>query len=287
MSCWQPGKASAANVVRVPEEPDIIMPLKKPAPAVAIDLGPIGRYTDYLQAQLQSSTFASKGERTRFRLKIAAAKCLQDSGFQDLKVADVCRHAHVALGTFYVYFPDKSVIAAEVLLDFGDALYAQAQRVAHGSSDFEAILLTHQFFVAAYQRNAGLVRCLIQLEDQIPKFRTRWRERRLQWLARVARSIARRSGHPEIADGMGVQIAYALEGLVFQYLYDVFVRQEPILKRNAGSSQQIAELLSVLWYRAVYCENPPPDQVAHAKAALDLRRARLPARRSRIATADM
>jgi hypothetical protein len=42
----------------------------------------------------------------------------------------------------------------------------------------------------------------------------------------------------------------------------------------------------VLWYRAVYCENPPADQVAHAKMALDLRRARLPARRSRVAVAS-
>jgi AcrR family transcriptional regulator len=276
---------AAARAVRVAEEPDIVMPMKKSSPAVAIDLGPIGRYTDYLQAQLQSRTFGSKGERTRFRLKIAAAKALQEGGFQDLKVADICLRAHVALGTFYVYFPDKSVIATEVLLDFGDALYSQAQRIAHGSSDFEAILLTNQFFVAAYQRNAGLVRCLIQLEDQIPEFRTRWRERRLHWLARIARSIARRAGHPEIADSMGMQIAYALEGLVFQYLYDVFVRQEPILKRNAGSSQQIAELLSVLWYRAVYCENPPAEQIAHVKAALDLRRARLPARRTRLAAA--
>ena len=83
-----------------------------------------------------------------------------------------------------------------------------------------------------------------------------------------------------------MQVAYALEGLVFQYLYDVFVRQEPILKRNAGSSQQIAELLSVLWYRAVYCENPPAEQVMHATAALDLRRAPQPQRRSRLAAAS-
>jgi AcrR family transcriptional regulator len=273
------------NISFAPETGIALMPSKKPLPALAIDLGPIGRYTDYLQAQLQSRSFASKGERTRFRLKIAAARALQDGGYQDLKVADICQRAHVALGTFYVYFPDKSVIATEVLLDFGDALYAQAQRIAHGSSDFEAILLTNQFFVAAYQRNSGLVRCLIQLEDQIPEFRTRWRERRLHWLARIARSIARRSGHPEIADSTCMQIAYALEGLVFQYLYDVFVRQEPILKRNAGSAQQIAELLSVLWYRAVYCENPPAEQIVHAKAALELRRARLPARRSRLAAA--
>lgn len=250
------------------------MPGKKSSTSVTVNLGPIGRYSDYLQAQLRSRSFGSKGERTRYRLKVAATKTLQESGFQDFKVADVCRRAHVALGTFYVYFPDKGAIAAEVLLDFGDALYQQAQNIARGSSDFEAILLTNQFFVAAYQRNAGLIRCLIQLEDQAPEFRRQWHGRRLQWLARIARSIARRSGQGEIAESLCMQIAYALEGMVFQYLYDVFVRCDPILSRNAGRSAHIAELLSVLWYRAVYCEDPPADQLEHAGAVLALHRQR-------------
>jgi AcrR family transcriptional regulator len=250
------------------------MPGTRSSSSVAVNLGPIGRYSDYLQAQLRTRPFASKGERTRHRLKVAATKVLQESGFQDLKVADVCRRARVALGTFYVYFPDKGAIAAEVLLDFGDALYQQAQSAARGSSDFEAILLTNQFFVAAYQRNAGLIRCLIQLEDLVPEFRRQWHGRRLQWLAKIARSVARRSGRKDIAESLCMQIAYALEGMVFQYLYDVFVRRDPILSRNAGRSAHIAELLSVLWYRAVYCEDPPADQLEHAKAVLALHRQR-------------
>jgi len=165
------------------------------------------------------------------------------------------------------------------MLEFGDALYAQAQRVARSSSGFEAILLTNQFFCAAYQRNAGLIRCLIQLEDQVPAFRSRWRERRLAWLGRIAGSIARRAAAPAPPEELRLQIAYALEGMVFQYLYDVFVRAEPTLSRFAGKPEHIAELLSILWYRAVYGESPPAGEVWHAKAALELRLA--PGQRSR------
>lgn len=239
-----------------------------------VDLGPMADYVAHLQSLLKQSD-GSKGERTRFRLKIAAISALAENGYQDLKVSDICRRAHVALGTFYIYFTDKSVIAAEALLDFGDALYLQAQSAARGSSDYQAILLTNQFFAAAYQRNCGLVRCLIQLEDLVPDFRQRWRERRLYWIKKIAASMARRSSHPEIPDTLFMQIAYALEGMVFQYLYDVFVRQEPILQRHAGSSEHIADLLSVLWYRAVYLEDPPAELVKHAKAALGLQRAPL------------
>jgi len=233
-----------------------------------------GAYVERLQRQLETLRFASKGERTRFRLKIAAVQALARSGFTDLKVSDVCQAADVALGTFYVYYAGKAEIACAVLLEFSDALNAHAKAVARGSGDYEAILRTNQHFVAAYQVNAPLVRCLVQLEDQVPSFRDAWRQQRLQWIQTIAASIARRSGHPETPKELSVQVAYALEGMVFQYLYEVFVRQDPLLSRFAGSPEQIADLLSVLWYRAIYREDPPRDEVRHAQSLLALHRDR-------------
>jgi AcrR family transcriptional regulator len=247
--------------------------------AGAVDLGPMQDYVGHLQSILQESTWP-KSDRTRFRLKIAAVSVLAEVGYQELKVSDICERAEVALGTFYNYFTEKSVIAAEALLDFGDALYLQAQSTARGSGDYQAILRTNQFFAAAYQRNCGLVRCLIQLEDQVPDFRPRWRERRLQWLEKIARSMARRSGHPEVPQILFMQVAYALEGLVFTYLYDVFVRQEPILQSHAGSPEHIAELLSVLWYRALYLQDPPAEEVKHVRATLALHQEPIESRKS-------
>lgn len=228
-------------------------------------------YIAYLQSTLDASLLP-KGERTRFRLKIAALSVLAEVGYQDLKVSDVCERAEVALGTFYVYFTDKSEIAAEVLLDFTDALYEQGRSAARGGNDFQAILRTNQFFVAAYQRNSGLVRCLVQLEDMVPGFRPQLREKRLYWLKKIARSVARRTGHRDVSNALFLQIAYALEGMVFAYLYDTFVRREPILSRHAGGSDRIADLLSILWYRAAYCQDPPAEEVKHAREALGIRR---------------
>src|SRR5262245_15604437 len=106
----------------------------KPAaqPADAIDLGRMQDYIGHLQSILQESAWP-KSDRTRFRLKIATVSVLAEVGYQDLKVSDICERAEVALGTFYNYFTEKSVIAAEVLLDFGDELYMQAQSIAHGT----------------------------------------------------------------------------------------------------------------------------------------------------------
>ncbi|MFO1056620.1 MAG: TetR/AcrR family transcriptional regulator [Dongiaceae bacterium] len=235
-----------------------------------VELGPMRDYVGHLRAILEEADWP-KGQRTRFRLKIAAIAALAEGGYQDLKVSDICERAEVAQGTFYSYFTDKGEISAEALLEFGDALYQQAQSTARGGGPYQAILRTNRFFAAAYQLNSGLVRCLIQLEDLVPDFRSRWREARLLWLQRIARSLARRSGYPTVSETLLMQMAYALEGMVFTYLYDVFVRREPILQRHSGTPEHIADLLSLLWYRAVYCQDPPAGEVTHARTLLDPR----------------
>jgi AcrR family transcriptional regulator len=233
------------------------------------------KFLDRYQAQLTTEKFASKGERTRFRLKIAAVKLLEKSGLQNLRVSDIANEAGLALGTFYVYFTDKLEIASEVMMDFGDDLYRRAKLIAHGHDDFDAVLLTNRFFVVNYKHNAGLVRCLFQLDDLLPAFSTRWREHRHQWMEAVARSIARRSGNPNVPRSLSLPVAFALEGLIVQYLIELFIKQNSLLSKFRQSPDEIAEMLSILWYRAVYCEDPPSEMVRDAKGILALRRKRV------------
>jgi AcrR family transcriptional regulator len=233
-------------------------------------LEPIPRYADHLAASFEGRTFPSKGDRTRYRLKVAAVRCLEESGFQDLKVSDICLSAGLALGTFYVYFDDKSEIAGEVLLEFVEYLYENAHQQARGHGEFESILITNRFFLAAYQANAGLVRCFLQFGDQFPAFRERWNTRRLKWVETLARSISKRSAKADTVRPVFMEMAFALEGMVWHYLYDVFVRRDSFFQHDAEKAGEVAELLSVLWYRAVYCENPPTEQIVHVRDILDL-----------------
>src|SRR5690606_14616906 len=159
--------------------------------AAAID-DQIGQYADHLAEGLATLSFSSKGDRTRYRLKIAAARALEESGYQDVKVSDICAYAEVALGTFYVYYRDKNEIAIEIVLEFVEHLYDRAREVGRGTGDYEAILNTNRFFVAAYSANPGLMQCHVQLNSQVPEFREVWRPRHLKWIEGLARSISRR-----------------------------------------------------------------------------------------------
>lgn len=221
-----------------------------------------GTYADYLSAVLESTSFATKGDRTKFRLKQAAARALEDVGYNELKVSDVCAHAEVALGTFYVYFKDKSEIAMEVVLDFVEHLYRRAAQVGRGQNEYEAILNTNRFFIAAYQANPGLMRCHVQLQSLLPEFRTLWRPRHLKWIDSLARSISRRGNYAEEMPGNAMSVAHALEGMVFHFLYTVIVTKETVLSEQRVGSDELAEMLSILWYRAVYCRDPVRSQPA-------------------------
>jgi TetR/AcrR family transcriptional regulator, transcriptional repressor for nem operon len=228
----------------------------------------IGNYTEHMAEQLSARPFQSKGERTRHRLKVGGLRVLETVGYAELRITDVCREADLSLGAFYVYFADKKDLATAVLLEFGEDLYARGLKAASGKDAYDAILQTNRFFVSAYDANRGLVRCLVQLDDVVPEFQSRWREIRYRWTRRIAASIAKRSGTVSISEATRCQIAFALEGMVFHFLYDLFVREEPYLVGLTTDLEAVAELLSLLWYRAVYCANPHSSLTVHELLSL-------------------
>ncbi|MFI0848285.1 TetR/AcrR family transcriptional regulator [Mesorhizobium sp. IMUNJ 23232] len=227
-------------------------------PTAAEDHSHKGKYADYLAAGLGSMSFASKGDRTKYRLKIAAARALEEIGYLDVKVSDICGFADVALGTFYVYYRDKNEIAIEVVLDFVEYLYERARQVGRGTGEYEAILNTNRFFIAAYTANPGLMQCHAQLQSQLPEFREVWRPRHRKWIENLARSISRRGNYKEGMPGSPQAVAHALEVMVFHYLYAVIVSGNPLVDgEDTAHADDLAQMLSTLWYRAVYCKDPP------------------------------
>jgi AcrR family transcriptional regulator len=231
--------------------------MRKPVRTAASHSISTGSYADYLEAKLPELERKSKGERTRYRLKVSAARILETNGYQDVRVSDLCKSANVALGTFYVYFKGKMDISTEVILEFGAELYAQARAASRHQTNYGAIYEANRFFARAYSANPGLVRCLIQLDDTVPEFHRRWGGQRYEWITRLTDSIERRTGQRHKNAGQRLQVAYALEGMVFHFLYDLFVRGDSNLVSVSRDLDGVASLLSVLWYRALYGEVPP------------------------------
>lgn len=226
------------------------MTVAKPAEQSVPSLTAV-RYAE--QLELTGSGFATKGDRTRHRLCISAAARLEAQGFADLKVADVAAGAGVAQGTFYVYFTDKTDIAVTVIIAFIERLYEEVRAFARSADSYQTIYLSNLFFVRAYSTNPGLMRCVVQLQSQEPRFREIWQPIHRRWVEALARSIRRRAPRAVTSDEQALQIAVALEGMVFNYIYNSVVAHEwPGLPKP----EAMAELLSVIWYRSVFGHDP-------------------------------
>lgn len=216
---------------------------------------PMDRYAVQLRAALASGAFPTKGDRTRQRLRIAAAEALETEGFQGLKVSDICARADVAQGTFYVYFRDKVEIAVDVLIGFTDTLYELVREAARGKDDFESIRASNLFFIKAYSANPGLMRCHVQMISQEPAFAEAWEPRHRRWQETLGRSIERRTGG-RLSGGTALAVATALEGMVFNHLFTTVVTRNDLADDDGTRAEEMADMLSVLWYRAVHARDP-------------------------------
>ena len=64
----------------------------------------------------------ARGQKTRPKLLRAAEVIFGEKGYERASIADITRKSGVALGTFYVYFPDKQSIFVEVVDELGERL---------------------------------------------------------------------------------------------------------------------------------------------------------------------
>lgn len=76
-----------------------------------------------------------RGERTRRKLVDAGETVFGQKGFEQASIADITREAGVALGTFYVYFPDKKALFVEVVDNLGARLRQELGKAVEGISD--------------------------------------------------------------------------------------------------------------------------------------------------------
>ncbi len=77
----------------------------------------------------------TRGEQTRRRLLEAAQACFGRKGFYATSIADITRRAGVSLGAFYLYFPSKMEILAELVRDINARLRRNARAAIAGVQD--------------------------------------------------------------------------------------------------------------------------------------------------------
>ena len=77
----------------------------------------------------------SKGARTRERLLRAAESVFAERGYDQSSISEIAGRAEAALGTFYVYFPDKKSAFIELVDELGKKLRRELAEAVAGLTD--------------------------------------------------------------------------------------------------------------------------------------------------------
>jgi TetR/AcrR family transcriptional regulator, transcriptional repressor for nem operon len=233
-------------------------------------------YAESLRAALEQDTTRRKGERTRDRLRVATAEALEARGYTRLRVSDICERAGVSPAAFYQYFPNREAITVEVLSDFMQTTVRPAQPVAPAATRFEALYAANLAWIASTRVNAGLVRCLLQLGDQVPSFRRRAERLNVEWYEHVAGAIVRSARRVDARHDVMRLAVHALGGMMDEVARTMLLapasRVRRLLRDTAPTDEALAEFLSVLWYRALFGRDPVPLRHAASRVLRSARR---------------
>lgn len=216
-------------------------------------------------------TLSAKGQKARAKLKSAAIEVLEELGYHKMRITDVTQKAGVASGLFYHYFPDLQSLTREVLEDF----VATAQNIEKIEKNvirgdwFGRILAHNTLVVRSYSRHPGMMRCLLQLADEDSEFSALLRKgyiEQLRWLTRKMPGLFPDAGfsHKQ-GEHQALMVVYALSGMAETLLRDYYINNEAFLQEQPLSDEAVAELLSVIFYRGLFLEQPPVERLKYSR----------------------
>jgi AcrR family transcriptional regulator len=199
--------------------------------------------------------------RSRERLKQAARELLNEHGFSKLRVQDVTERAGVATGLFYRYFHDLREIAEELSRDFFADLLTDVDPRDADEHRYDWIYGVLSSAVRRFAENPGILACLFGLAGDYAEFDQIWKQNAHRWNLRVAEYLRRETGcDAGQARRMGFMLGAMTEGVIYQAL----IRQTDDLVESGGKPEDVADKLAVMWYRAIFLEDPPLDRLRPA-----------------------
>jgi len=196
--------------------------------------------------------------RSREGLKRAARELLNEQGFRTLRVQDVTARAGVATGLFYRYFRGLREIVAEIAQDFFEELIAEADPVARYEHRFDWILQSLGSAVHRFAENPGILACMFGLAGDYEEFDRIWKDNAHRWNLRVAQYLKREARFDSVhARRVGYMLGAMTEGVIYQAL----IRRTEDLLEFGPRPEDVADVLAVMWYRAIFLEDPPRERL--------------------------
>lgn len=230
-------------------------------------------FTDHLARELENNPPKRKGERTRDRIKLAAARVLEQNGFHAMRVGDITRAAGASDGVFYMYFKDKKDVALQVLEEFLTGMQLAGEpRLGEPRRPFESIRRANLNWISSVRANAGLMRSVLQLSDEDPEFGQLVHSSNRAWYRRIAKSVVREHEKNPVDPSVALFAASALGAMMDELTRRVVVYPDKefvdFLADIAPDDEALAAALTVIWMRVLYPGRRFPADIGGLAEAL-------------------
>ncbi|MCP5368321.1 MAG: TetR/AcrR family transcriptional regulator [Hyphomicrobiales bacterium] len=241
---------------------------------------PVNAFTlsEFLAERARDPEKVPKRVRTRRRILAATAAEMERVGYDALTVDGIVAAAGMARGTFYIYYDNRAEAAVAVL-----RRYAALQRRLrpYGSRalpPFQAIYRYTLFHVTVYARNAAVLAGREALMREAPEIAVRRDRVNERWCRIVLRDLCTRLDFPAATreDPIAMLLVRAVIAMADELLREIYIYKSQSLNQIAGDERQVTEVISFVWYRAIYGESPPLESLDRVRdlAAMYLERTR-------------
>lgn len=241
--------------------------MTKAARAAAAD--PLS-FRDWVANKQKNAGVRRKGERTRDRIRLCTAELLNEVGYRELKLTDICKRAKISPPVLYLYFESKEALVNEILKEFLQEFMNRATSTS-ARSPFQAMYDANLQWIKSARANAGLMRCLLQFSEEQREFAQLFARESNSWHLRVTQSVLHRFPSAAPEEHTILFIVHALGGMVDEITRRLFAEKEPTLvdlsARVASTDEDLSALLTTVWHRALYACDPPASE-ARAVAPL-------------------
>ncbi|MFT5711456.1 MAG: AcrR family transcriptional regulator [Halioglobus sp.] len=206
-----------------------------------------------------------KGKIARAKLKTAALEVMERVGYHRMRITDVTVEAGVASGLFYHYFKDLKSLTLQVLQDFvSHSLHLDdiEKNVPKGDW-YERMLAHNRLVVLAYAERPGIMRALLQLADEDEEFSQLLRNNFVQQLSWLTRQMPKLFPAAGMSNHQAMMVVYALAGTGETILRDYYINHESVLHAEELTVEQMTELITVMFYRGLFLQNPPAEKLRY------------------------
>lgn len=230
------------------------------------------RFSKVLAQQAVDLEGSPKRTVTHARILAATARQLEAVGYTSLTVKDIVTDAKMARGTFYLYFENCSFAAEAVMLAYFNFL-SEGRPHIETRDTFDRIFESNLYYVSTYARNAALLACIESLSRERSAFKRFRGKNNHNWCQRVIQDFE--SHFAEAAKKANTEVktllVWSMSAMVDELLREIYISKSPHLRKLVKKPEQVAELISLAWFRAFYAQDVPAGKLKWTKSLASIK----------------